>query len=81
MLDRKQLIERARQLADSGTVAHIDQLIVELKREGYDGAEYYIAGHRSDRQALNRRCRAAWAQAGNAPAPSCYRSIGRLRAR
>jgi len=44
MLGRKQLLERARQLADSGTIAHIDQVIVELKREGYDWAEYYFAG-------------------------------------
>lgn len=79
MSKRTPLIARALELARTGEIADVDQLIRRLLSEGFDDAEIYMAGHREQRQVLNKRCRDAWRQAGNPAHPRCYRSIGRLR--
>jgi hypothetical protein len=67
MAHRPSIIERAYELAKSSTVENVDQLVGLLKREGYEAVEAHVGGGTSLRRELNGLCRAAWAEAGNAP--------------
>ena len=63
MSDTK-LLERAYEIARSGQVGNVDELIVALAREGYRQLEAHFT-YSSLRRELNAICRAAWAAAGN----------------
>jgi hypothetical protein len=60
------LLERAYQIARSGQVGNVDQLIASLAREGYRQLEAHFT-YSSLRRDLNEICRATWAAAGNPP--------------
>ncbi len=66
MSDKAKVLDRAYELARSGTVGDVDQLIRTLSREGYDGLEAHFT-YSSLRRDLNKICRAAWAEAGHSP--------------
>jgi hypothetical protein len=68
MSDKAKILERAYELARSGKVGNVDQLVSALKREGYDQLEAYFT-YSSLRRDLNKICRDAWAAAGNSPLP------------
>ena len=63
------IVERAFELARSGQVPNIDQLVRKLKREQFEQVESHLAGSTTLRRQLNEICRNAWAAAGNAPVP------------
>jgi hypothetical protein len=63
------MIERAYELARSGSVGNVNQLIKVLTREGYDHVEAHMQGGTRLRRDLNEICRAAWVAAGNEPIP------------
>ena len=67
MSHRPSIVERAYELAKSGLVANVDQLVVLLKREGYELVEAHVGGGTSLRRELNAISRAAWVEAGNVP--------------
>jgi hypothetical protein len=68
MLRRAHLVERAYELARSGEVANVDQLITELKREHYEQTDAHLAGGSTLGRELHKICRAAWLAAGK-PVP------------
>ena len=66
-LARLPLVERAFELARSGQVPNVDQLVRKLKREQYEQVESHLAGSTSLRRQLNEICRNAWAATGKKP--------------
>lgn len=69
-MNQSNIIERAYELARSGRLANIDQVLIALKREKFELVDAHIAGGSSLKRELQRVCRAAWAEAGNAPTNS-----------
>ena len=63
------MLERAYELAGSGSVANLDQLARTLKREGYDAIEAHLRCSPSLNRELRAKCTAAWIAAGNDPLP------------
>ena len=64
------IVERAFELARSGQVPNIDQLVMKLKHERVlEQVESHLAGSETLRRQLNEICRNAWAAAGNASVP------------
>ena len=61
------LIERAYELATTGTIGNVAQLISALTREGYENVEMHFQGGTSLRRDLTKICRDAWAKAGHPP--------------
>jgi hypothetical protein len=66
MADGAKILERAYELARSGQVGNVDELIVILRRDGYGDAESHFT-YSTLRRDLNKICRDAWAAAGNSP--------------
>jgi hypothetical protein len=62
------IIERAFELARSGKIPSVDELIRKLKRERYDLVEAHIAA--GLRRELRTLYREAWQKAGNRSAGS-----------
>jgi len=62
MDEKPSLIERAYQIARSGTCKDVEALIRQLSREGYEAAYRHIAGGSSLRQELRILVRVARAR-------------------
>jgi hypothetical protein len=75
MSDEGNFLERAYELARSGTVGNVQQLVGALKREGYAGIEAHFT-YSTLRRDLNKICRDAWTAAGNPPLPDPKRRKG-----
>lgn len=63
------MVERAFELARSGTVANIDQLARALKGEGYELVEAHLHCSPMLNRELRLICRAAWLSTGKEPVP------------
>ena len=63
------MIERAFELAGSGEIANLDQLVRLLKREGYEQIEAHLRCSPTLNRELREKCRVAWASAGREPLP------------
>jgi hypothetical protein len=63
------MIERAYEIARSGSVANLDQLVRALKREGFELVEAHLRSSPSLNRELRLMCRSAWASAGREPIP------------
>ena len=61
------MIERAYDLAKSGSVANLDFLIRALKREGFDLVEAHLRCSPMLSRQLRTMCKSAWVAAGNQP--------------
>jgi hypothetical protein len=61
------MIERAFEVAQSGTVANLDQLERALKKEGYNGLGTHVRSSPTLNRQLRTMCKDAWIAAGNAP--------------
>lgn len=61
------MIERAFELADSGSIANIDQLVRSLKQEGFESVDAHLRCSPSLHRQLRSKCAAAWAASGNEP--------------
>ena len=73
-LVRIPLVERAFELAGSGQVPNVDQLVKTLKHEGYEQVEAHVAGSPSLRRQLHEVCRNAWAATGKQPVNGRWRA-------
>lgn len=73
-LVRLPLVERAFELAGSGQVPNVDQLVRTLKHEGYEQVEAHVASSPSLRRQLHDVCRNAWAAAGKEPVSGRWRA-------
>ena len=69
-LSQLPLLERAFELARSGKVGTVDELVRRLKREGFLLVDAHIAGSSRLRRELSELCRASWVAAGNEPIKS-----------
>ncbi len=63
------IVERAFELAGSGSVANIDQLVRALKGEGYELVEAHLRSSPTLNRELRSLCRTAWASTGKEPVP------------
>jgi len=61
------LIERAFDLARSGSVPNLSRLARALRREGYEGVDMHLSSSPTLAKELTSACRAAWAAAGKEP--------------
>lgn len=61
------LVERAFELARSGTIANVDLLARALKREGFDQVESHFSSSRTLTKELREACRLAWGATGREP--------------
>ena len=74
MADRTTMVERAFEIAGTGAVANLEQLVRVLKREGYEQVEAHLRCSPTLNRQLRSMCRSAWEIAGNQPVPERRRA-------